>query len=59
MIEKVVDSVRNYVHHDKREVHSMWTNTENIAFIPDNVKIGTLPCKGLIKSKPAITTAAD
>ena len=52
MIEKVVDSVRNYVHHGKREVHSVWTNTENIAFIPGKAEIRTVPCKGLIKHKP-------
>ena len=52
MIEKVVGSVRNYVHHGKREVHSVWTNTENIAFIPGKAAIKTLLCRGLIKRKP-------
>ena len=52
MIEKGVDSVKNHVHHGEREVHSVWTNTENVAFMPGKAEIRTLPCKGLIKRKP-------
>ena len=50
--EKVVDSVRNYVHHGKREVHSVWTDTRNIVFIPGRTQIRTLPPMGLPTGKP-------
>ena len=40
------------MHHGKREVHSVWTNTRNIAFVPDKAEIGTLPSKGPTKGKP-------
>ena len=48
----MLGSVRNNVHHGKREVYSGWTNTRNvIAFRPGKV-IGTLPSKGLTKGRP-------
>ena len=44
--------MRNFVHHGKHEVHSVWTNTRNIAIIPGKAEIRTLPSEGLTEVKP-------